>query len=152
MSWLKGCEVCNTGLINHIDELVENGKISLNKACKLMEKEGKEKIGDLVYSAEMLRARYRYHKGLRDPTASPSAQGPKVAQIAQPSLPNHTEKVGQIVQSSLPNHTGKVGQNDQPTTIMPEATELSASHHIEAATTAHIESSSDFKTHFQSSS
>ena len=118
MSWLKGCEICNTGLINRIDELVENGKITLNKACKLVEKEGEKQIGDLVYSAEVLRARYRYHKGLRD----------------------HDPKVGENAQLSLPNHTENMDHSDPPTVeildeeeVIPDAAELSAEHHIESA-------------------
>jgi len=103
MSWLKGCEICNTGLINRIDELVEKGQISLNKACKLMGKEGERQIGDLVYSSEAIRTRYRYHKGLIDPNSSPSAQRSKAGQNNQLSLPNHTEKVGQINQPTIEN-------------------------------------------------
>ena len=118
MSWLKGCEICNTGLINRIDELVEKGQISLNKACKLMEKEGEKQIGDLVYSASALRSRYRYHKGLRDPN-------PKVGQNDQLSLPNDTEKVGQINQPTM-----EILDEEE---ILPDDTELSAEHYIESA-------------------
>ena len=42
--WLKGCEICNAGLITEVDRLVESG-ISVNKACKLMAQEGERKIG-----------------------------------------------------------------------------------------------------------
>jgi len=125
MSWLKGCEICNTGLINRIDELVEKGQISLNKACKLMGKEGERQIGDLVYSSEAIRTRYRYHKGLIDPNSSPSAQRSKAGQNNQLSLPNHTEKVGQINQPTI-----EILDEEE---VIPDATDLSAEHYIEAA-------------------
>ena len=61
--WLQGCEICNAGLINRVDELVAGG-ISVRKACKLMAEEGERKIGDMVYSQAAISARYRQHKGL----------------------------------------------------------------------------------------
>ena len=110
MSWLKGCEICNTGLINRIDELVEKGKIPLTKACKLVEKEGEKQIGDLVYSSEAIRSRYRYHKGLNDPNTSPSAQRSKIGENNQPTMEILDEEE-----------------------ILPDDTELSAEHYIESA-------------------
>jgi hypothetical protein len=110
MSWLKGCEICNTGLIKRIDELVEKGKIPLTKACKLVEKEGEKQIGDLVYSSEAIRSRYRYYKGLNDPNTSPSVQRSKAGGNNQPTMEILDEEE-----------------------VLPDDTELSAEHYIEAA-------------------
>jgi hypothetical protein len=68
-TWLKGCEVCNAGLINEIDRLVEEGNISVNKASQLVADEGERKLGERLYSSKQLMDRYRYHKGL-DKTVS----------------------------------------------------------------------------------
>jgi len=64
--WLKGCEMCNAGLVAEVDRLVDSG-ISVNKACNLMAKEGERKIGDMVYTSAAIRGRYLLHKGLREP-------------------------------------------------------------------------------------
>lgn len=59
--WLKGCEICNAGLCTRFDELVESG-MSQRKASVFLEKEQKEKIGDVVYSADALRRRFLHSK------------------------------------------------------------------------------------------
>ena len=83
--WLKGCEVCNAGLVVEMDRLIGNG-ISVNKAAKLLAEEGERKIGDLVYSAAAIRARYRYFKGLREPHPK------KVGQSDQPKKKPSTSR------------------------------------------------------------
>jgi len=60
MSWLQGCEICNTGLIAQVDKYVNKG-LSVRKACDLMAKEGERKIGDLVYTSAAIRGRYLLH-------------------------------------------------------------------------------------------
>ena len=68
VKWLKDCEICNTGLITVMDDLLEKTpKLTVNKAAKLVADEGNEKVGMNLYSAEAIRNRYRLHKGLRDP-------------------------------------------------------------------------------------
>jgi hypothetical protein len=60
--WLKGCEVCNTGLCNRFNELIQSG-LSQRQAAERMEKEQQEQIGNVVYSADALRQRYQFHTG-----------------------------------------------------------------------------------------
>jgi len=60
MSWLKDCEICNTGLCKTVDEYKDQG-LSENAACKKMSGES----GGL-YSKEAIRNRYRWHTGKKD--------------------------------------------------------------------------------------
>jgi hypothetical protein len=86
--WLKGCELCNSGLVVEMDRLIESG-ISVNKAAKMLAEEGERKIGDLVYTQAAIRARYRYFKGLREPHPK------KVGQSDQPKKePSTSTKSG----------------------------------------------------------
>ncbi len=57
MSWLKDCEICNTGLCKTVDELKVSG-MSENSACKQMSDESKG-----LYSKEAIRGRYLWHTG-----------------------------------------------------------------------------------------
>lgn len=118
--WLQGCEICNTGLINRVDELVAGG-ISVRKACKLMAEEGERKIGDMVYSEAAIRARYRLHKGLREPHLKVGHRDPPNFQEPHPKVV-HREQSGQ--QSGL--------EQSQPEDVAPEPAELSAKHWTDA--------------------
>lgn len=55
--WLKGCEICNSGLCNRFDELIESGK-SQRSAANILVNEQKKEIGEILYSAPALRKRY----------------------------------------------------------------------------------------------
>jgi len=107
--WLQGCEICNTGLINRVDELVDGG-ISVNKACKLMAEEGERTIGDMVYSQAAIRARYRHYKGIKGDK--------KVGLKGQPNQKPITEQ--------------PETEQPQPEDVVPGPTELSANHMMEA--------------------
>lgn len=78
--WLKGCEVCDAGLCARVDELKGQG-ISERQASKMLEDDQKEHLGDVVYSANILRSRYKYLKGGRKPTTP--AKSPKTEQPHQ---------------------------------------------------------------------
>jgi hypothetical protein len=56
-TWLKNCEICNTGLCSHLDELKAKG-MSEREAARKMSVES-----DGIYSEEHIRKRYRYHTG-----------------------------------------------------------------------------------------
>ena len=57
VSWLNGCEICNTGLCSRFDELIDSG-LSQRKAANRLEKEQIEILGEAIYSASTLRRRY----------------------------------------------------------------------------------------------
>ena len=121
--WLKGCEICNAGLINKVDELVEKKGISINKACQLMEKEVKNKFGDDLYTAAAIRARYLFHKGLKDK---------KVVQTVQLNT-NNPEQKQEVIEGQI----SKTKNQPQPELlpqeeVEPEPDELSADYHVEA--------------------
>jgi hypothetical protein len=59
--WLKGCEVCNAGLLKRMDELKERG-LSEREAAREMEREAEQAIGEKVWDAGKIRNRYKYHK------------------------------------------------------------------------------------------
>ena len=54
--WLKGCEICDSGLCDRFQELIDSGKTE-NSAAHILEKEQKSKLGIVVYSANALRKR-----------------------------------------------------------------------------------------------
>jgi len=56
--WLKGCEICNAGLCARFDELIGQG-MSQRQAAKELEKDQREHLGEVVYPAESLRARFK---------------------------------------------------------------------------------------------
>jgi len=66
--WLKGCEICNAGLCERFDELIESGK-SQRSASRILVREQKESLGEVIYTADALRRRFLHNK-------------PKVEQIA----------------------------------------------------------------------
>ena len=59
--WLKGCEICNAGLCARIDELIDQG-MSRRRAAKELEKDQREQLGEVVYSAEALRNRFQTNR------------------------------------------------------------------------------------------
>ena len=120
--WLKGCEICNAGLINQVDNLVEKKGISINKACQLMAKEVKNKFGDDIYDAAAIRARYLYHKGLNKK---------KIVENLQPATNNSKQK-----QEVIEHQISKTKNQPQPELplqeeVVPEPDELSANYHVE---------------------
>ena len=62
--WLKDCEICNAGLIAEVDRQCDSG-VSLRKACELLVREIERKFKVSPYTAQSLRDRYQYNKGLR---------------------------------------------------------------------------------------
>lgn len=58
--WLKDCEICNTGLCSRMDDLVENGAMSVREASRIMS----EEAGN-VWNDNEIRHRYRYYKGTK---------------------------------------------------------------------------------------
>jgi hypothetical protein len=66
--WLKDCEICNVGLCKRMTELTapieKGGKgLSEREAARIMESEAADQIGEKVWSAKHIQARYRYHTG-----------------------------------------------------------------------------------------
>jgi hypothetical protein len=59
--WLKGCEVCNAGLCQRFDELLESGE-GYREAAKTLEDEQKNTLGEVVYSYSSLLSRYYRNK------------------------------------------------------------------------------------------
>ncbi len=57
MSWLKDCEICNTGLCKTVDAKKESG-LSERAACREMSGESEG-----LYSEDAILNRYRYHTG-----------------------------------------------------------------------------------------
>ena len=57
MSWLKDCEICNTGLCKAVDERKEKG-MSERAACRDMSGESEG-----LYSEDAIYSRYRYYTG-----------------------------------------------------------------------------------------
>ena len=64
--WLNGCEICNIGLVAEMKEIIETG-VSERKAADMLAKMAAQKIGDELYTAAAIRARYQLHTGKRDP-------------------------------------------------------------------------------------
>lgn len=122
-SWLKGCEICNAGLITEVDRLVESGGMSVRKACDLMAKEGKRKIGDMVYTSAAIRGRYIHYKGLVER---------KKEEVVETQPPDTTQTHNQ---SDSTESGISESENRQPPQeeVEPEADELSAAHHTESA-------------------
>jgi hypothetical protein len=119
--WLKGCEICNAGLVAEMDRLVDSG-ISVNKAAGILAKEGQRKIGDLVYSQAAIRARYLLHKGQREPNR-------KVVHYEQPQPPQTFTS-----QSSTPTPILKNEKRQpQQEQVSPEVEALSVDYHMESA-------------------
>jgi hypothetical protein len=66
--WLRGCEICNTGLCRKMDELTASSKkgavgLPIREAAKRLEEQAEKEIGEKVWTAEQIRARYLYHIG-----------------------------------------------------------------------------------------
>lgn len=120
--WLKGCEICNAGLVAQVDKYVDSG-LSVNKACKLMSEEGQRKIGELVYSQTAIMARYRLHKNLRDPHPNK-----KVCHCDK-------QKTKKIENKSNNNDLAlnDIQRKNKNELIQPANEELSANHHVEIA-------------------
>ena len=62
-NWLKGCEVCNVGLISEIDRQHKQGGLSINKACKELVKAIEDKFEVSPYTPNALKQRYLYYTG-----------------------------------------------------------------------------------------
>lgn len=62
-NWLKGCEVCNVGLVSEIDRQHKEGGLSLNKACKELVKAIEDKFEVSPYTPNALKQRYLYYTG-----------------------------------------------------------------------------------------
>ena len=60
--WLKECEICNAGLVAEMDSQISAG-LSQRAGAKVLEAQQQDKLGDVVYSAEAILQRYRYHRG-----------------------------------------------------------------------------------------
>ena len=66
-SYLKGCEICNAGLIKRAQELMDEG-MTLNAASKEISIEiTKSRGGVYLFSPESIRNRVRLHTGKREP-------------------------------------------------------------------------------------
>lgn len=66
--WLKECEICNTGLckeMKYLTDSVEKGGqgLPVREASKKLEAQATKQIGEKVWTAEQIRARYLYHTG-----------------------------------------------------------------------------------------
>ena len=59
--WLKGCEVCNSGLCTKFDELINAG-CGHREAARQLEEEQQEKLGEIVFSSSSLLSRYYRNK------------------------------------------------------------------------------------------
>ncbi len=57
ISWLKDCEICNTGLCSTVNNLKEKG-LTEHAACKQLSEESEG-----LYSTEAIRGRYQWHTG-----------------------------------------------------------------------------------------
>ena len=64
--WLQGCEICNIGLVNEINKMVDSG-LSVRKASRLLAESAKEQIGAEIFTSEAIRSRYLLHTNQREP-------------------------------------------------------------------------------------
>ena len=64
--WLQGCEICNIGLVNEINKMVDSG-LSVRKASRLLAESAKEQIGVEIFTSEAIRSRYLLHTNQREP-------------------------------------------------------------------------------------
>jgi hypothetical protein len=71
IEWPKGCEICNAGLCARFDELIERG-LGQRQAARELEKEQKEKLGEVIYPASSLRMRFRDNRPLSGRKSSTS--------------------------------------------------------------------------------
>ena len=67
-TWLKECEICNEGLckeMSYLTDSVEKGGVGLSvrEAAKRLEGHAVEQVGEKIWTAEQIRARYLYHTG-----------------------------------------------------------------------------------------
>jgi hypothetical protein len=94
VDWLRGCEICNTGLCRKMDELTASLKkggtgLPIREAAERLEEQATERIGEKVWTAEQIRARYLYYTGKmnagRKPTTPKKAISP-AASIEQAPL------------------------------------------------------------------
>ena len=68
--WLKDCEICNAGLCEEIDRLIEKDNLSQRTAAAHLAKVVEDRLGYPLYSADTLRKRYQRHTnrlGRNDP-------------------------------------------------------------------------------------
>lgn len=77
VSWLKDCEICNAGLckeMTYLTDSADRGGLGLpvREAAKRLEEQGKKQIGDTVWTAEQIRARYLYYAGKTDAGRKPT--------------------------------------------------------------------------------
>jgi hypothetical protein len=94
-NWLKGCEVCNIGLVSKIEEEQKSG-VSLNKACKEMVKEMEAVLKISPYTANALKQRYLYYKGGGKDTESKKAKG-KAGEFTLKSVENAIKKTADLL-------------------------------------------------------
>jgi hypothetical protein len=111
--WLKGCEICNAGLVAEVDRQCKGG-ISVLKACKLLVKEIERKFNVSPYTAESLMERYRYHKGLTKKKVSENLKSDN----------KNRQQNKQVAQDQVSKT-----ENGE---VVPESNELSAEHHTDA--------------------
>jgi N6-adenosine-specific RNA methylase IME4 len=60
-NWLQGCEICNGGLVERVEELKSEGH-SIRAACRVMESEAFDNLGYKVWTSAEIRRRYQNHK------------------------------------------------------------------------------------------
>ena len=94
-NWLKGCEVCNIGLVSKIEEEQKSG-VSLNKACKEMVKEMEAVLKISPYTANALKQRYLYYKGGGKDTEPKKAKG-KAGEFTLKSVENAIKKTADLL-------------------------------------------------------
>lgn len=83
LEYMKGCEVCNIGLIKEVDRLVSTGQ-KLNEACRTISGIVEKKFGMELYTEAALRNRYLLNSGrkpdsrreVKKPICSPRAKSP----------------------------------------------------------------------------
>lgn len=100
VSWLKDCEICNAGLckeMNYLTDSVDNGGLGLpvREAAKRLEEQGKKQIGEAVWTAEQIRARYLYHTGQMVPgrNSTTTKKVPPPEEITRHSDPGAEEVI-----------------------------------------------------------
>jgi hypothetical protein len=102
VDWLRGCEICNTGLCRKMDELTGSSKkggvgLPIREAAKRLEKQATERIGEQVWTAEQIRARYLYYTGKMNAgrnSTTPEKLTPSVEKTDQPPDPIPQEGAG----------------------------------------------------------
>jgi hypothetical protein len=64
--WLKGCEVCDAGLTEEMNEQIDKG-LTQRAASKELVKQQEKELGMVLYTENAIRQRYRYHTGKKEP-------------------------------------------------------------------------------------